>query len=214
MVWELTKSLIPILGILLFYIGWIYLNYFLASFGLTLNYIKIEFTTFYFYGFFVLLNIWGFILFIVFIGLYVFAYYKRDRLTRFFFAIILLITIALFITMFFMAKSAGNHKAEKILFKQDAICPIRFCFKNSYSEMDSLEDETNFILYHRKVMHLNSTGKLYYLFENSDEIVVFHNPNVSAYIKQGLDQSIEIYKIRKETFHYYYLSVDASRYKK
>jgi hypothetical protein len=59
------------------------------------------------------------------------------------------------------------------------------------------------------MLDLNYKGKLYFLFENNEEIIVFHNPNIIQ-LRQGLDKSIEIYKIRKEIIDYYYLSVDIS----
>jgi hypothetical protein len=212
--WEFAKGLIFMMGILLFFMGWIYLNSFLSYFGLTLNFIKIDFTTFYFYGFFVLIKFWSLLFFLLFFFFYSILYYHRDKLAKNFYLWIILVSVLLFGVMFMKSKSLGAQKAGKILYKQERIYPIRFNFKGLSVKKDTIELKTDNVQlvnskYVSKMLDLNYKGKLYFLFENNEEIIVFHNPNIIQ-LRQGLDKSIEIYKIRKEIIDYYYLSVDIS----
>lgn len=85
----------------------------------------------------------------------------------------------------------------------------------NFPEFQIKNDTSSFLIdefnkYSKKLLQLNVEGKLYYLFENDEEIIVFYNPNITSYSKKKLDKSIEIYKIRKDIFNYYYLSVDTS----
>lgn len=206
--WEFAKGLIFVLGILLFFMGWIYLDSFLSHFGLSLRFIKIEFTTFYFYGFFVLLNFLGFIPFLLFAILFMGIYYLRGKLMKSFYVAILLITILFFGVMYLDARSLGTRKAERILYKKENVNPIRILFKEPIQiKQDTTDVNARYL---KKLMELNYCGKLFFLFENSEEIIVFHNPNKPSNDTKGLDKSIEIYKIKKEIIDYYYLSVDNS----
>ena len=118
--WGGAANVIVIAGILLYFIGWIYLYYFFSFFKLSTYNINVELKSYYFYAFFVLIKHWYSPLLILLpVIIYVLLFYIHKYYFQFFnvvFLVILTFTIG-----YFLANRAAFEETEKTILKEREI---------------------------------------------------------------------------------------------
>ncbi len=214
--WDTLKSCVLALSVMLFFSGWFYLYFYFRQFGLSLNDVSFEVTSFYMYAFTILLNPLNFLLTFGVLILAFVLYYKRSMFERHFYLVSFLMAVLYFPLEYLLAKKYASENSNLILTGQAKINPVYFNFKGPFFESltrgnDTLayqRSDTAFVkfdsMYTSNLLRLNTNLSLFLFYQNDDSYYVFYNPNKTA----AYQESISIFTIPKTDISYTSLSID------
>lgn len=185
--------------VFLYYMGWIYVQFYLAGLGLTINAVTISFYDLLIYSSNVFIYLYEKqkLLILILIIAFIFISYNKwakGRFTRLF----PLFVVAMFPVAFVMAKSAGANTAESILTNPGQLQSIKFVFKgvgmdsvkNNKTLDDSLKMRNNDE--RMNILNQNDRGSFRLLVENDTEYCVLH------YTEHSDKNTPMIYFIKKD----------------
>jgi hypothetical protein len=211
--WEVIKSVAFALGILLFFIGWVYLSYYFKYFGLSIFEIDTDVFTYYLYGFYVAKEKMMAAVLLLYLAAMLAIYYKRERI-RHVYPFVAVLIVTLFPITFLMARNYAREKVLSILTWKESTPPITFSFQkdflahhfardstttgNPYYRLDSLNTA--------RMIALSSQMELRKFYETADTYFVFYNKNRN----DTLSIDVKVYQISKKDVAFSYSSNNLS----
>lgn len=209
--WDFIKNVVFLLGILLFFIGWIYLYYYFENFGIPIHDIKIDVFSYYLYGFAVLLDsycaITSGVYFLIFSLLY--FYQRRNKLYYF---IISILIISIFPTYHYFARYYSMENVRQLLNGQSKSSPVFLSFKTetlkpgkaSKTSMPIDRPNEDDSVRFQMLLSFMKDYKVKQFFQNAYANYYFVNPNTS----QNGDLPIIVYIIEHDKISYSTVFID------
>ncbi len=147
-----------IIGVCLYFIGWIYIYYLYDNFGIPLSSVDIPFYYFFIYSYSAIMNRFSIIVLILFfaISILIFTFYKKNW-------IIFPVSIFLFLILFLLAQRQANQQA--FLLRDGNARTIKFYLKG---------EQFNF--YPEQFIKANKDEELKLFSKTKDKYFVFFQP--------------------------------------
>jgi hypothetical protein len=212
--WEVFKSSSFALGILLFFIGWVYLAYYFKYFGLSIYEINTEIFTYYLYGFYIVQKPLMASVLLLYLAAILILYYLKHKVSRFYLAMTLVV-VSLFPVTFFIAQFYAKRKVISILTWKEQTPPITFSFKEDFIKHHFRKDSAMPVTAYRRMDSINTARllrtsvqlQLRKLYETEDTYFVFYNPNGT----DTLSMDVQVFQISKKDVDFSYSSINYSK---
>jgi hypothetical protein len=127
-----VREILIIVGIFLFFTGWVYIHYFYNYFGLSISLVNIGYADFLVYSYNVLTSYFG----VPLLALVLLTFAYRKWLVKFI-SMTIFLAVLLFPALYFLAKQVANKDAFEIRSFRQSMRHISFVFK----------DDANFLAY-------------------------------------------------------------------
>jgi hypothetical protein len=208
---EDLRNILIIVGIFLFFTGWIYIYYFYDYFGISMSLVSVDYTSYIVYSFEVLIAYHYLFLFGILILIYIFFKWLKKYI-----AVSVIIALSLFLVLYWFAKRVANDNAVQIRSSPSSLRHISFVFKEGADFLaykfsnDSLPG--NNLIIKNDLIILKDPGipsQLYLLGQNQEYFFVLFQPSLEEGIKALPLGSI--YFIKKDDVLYSKITITSNK---
>jgi hypothetical protein len=214
-IFDVLKNILLAAAIMLFFSGYNYLNFYFREFGLSINSISFEITSFYMYGF-LLLSDGNNLLVTLFVFLSMpVLYMLREKIKNWLYVLFFIIMFLYFPIEYKIVEYLAHTNAEQKLQGKVKLYPVYFNFKKDFlgqAKRDSLgfkinsEELNKYDLESISIFRdLNRHNKLYMFYQSNENYYVFYNPN---FPQRDLKKSIQVFVVPKDAANFTLLSID------
>lgn len=179
------RDILVIIGIFLFFTGWIYYYYFYDYFGISVSMVSVDYATYIVYSFVVLVSHYGLPLLGLIALILLHKWLKKH------YTLTAVIALLLFPGLYLLAKGVANEKAVELRTMRNNMRQISFIFKDDAGYLgyefnnDSLPGNSLLVKNDLRILKNTSfPGQLYLLGQNQEYFFVLYQVSPISTIKE------------------------------
>ena len=182
-IFQNIRDILLVVGIYLFFSGWVYVYYFYEYFGLSISGVKIDYTSYLVYSFVVLTSFYYLPLILLVSLILIYYYWLKKSLL-----ILIIITLLVFPALYLLSRTVAVKDAENIRRDTNVKREIEFVFRDesgllSNESADSLASKNSLTKYDLPSIKYPGKNQMHLLGENDNYFFVLNQPPVSKNTK-------------------------------